>query len=46
LAGCFVRGRQRSESQFGKTLVYRNDVSGFEREFRGWPKGQPRKPPS
>lgn len=40
------RGRLRTVELFGKKLVYRSEVEGFEAEHKGWPKGKPRKPPS
>lgn len=37
------RGRLRTVELFGKKLVYRSEVEGFEAEHKGWPKGKPRK---
>ena len=36
------RGRLRSFEKFGRKLVSRREVEGFE-DSRGWPKGKPRK---
>jgi excisionase family DNA binding protein len=37
------RGRLRTVELFGKKLVYRSEVEGFEAEHKGWPKGKRRK---
>ncbi len=37
------RGRIRSEEKYGKVLVYRSEVEGFQPVRAGWPKGKPRK---
>jgi predicted DNA-binding protein YlxM (UPF0122 family) len=37
------RGRLRTVEMFGKKLVYRSEITNFEKEHKGWPKGKARK---
>jgi hypothetical protein len=37
------RGRLRTVELFGKKLVYRSEIENFAPEYKGWPKGKPRK---